>query len=149
MKAQRGFTLLELLLVMAIMGVLMALLLPAILKFQDKSKAKRANARVIAIEAAVQAYRLRYHVWPAVDSHMSAGVDVTYGTTGYDNGVVFRKLTYPPDGNSSGADDPLIDINDFALDSNGNGICYLGTQFKITFDLNEDFSPSGGVSVSY
>ena len=148
MRRRRGFTLLELLVVIAIMGVLMGLLLPAILKVKNKSKEKRANIQAKAIASSVDAYRLRYHKWPARTSDLQAGNDVTYGTSGRNNSIVFRLLEFPPDGNPGG-DDAVIDMADFRADANGNVLNAWGKQFRITLDLNGDYSPSGGVSVNW
>mgnify|MGYP006432603667 CR=1 FL=1 len=149
MKRRRGFTLLELLVVIAIMGVLMALLLPAILKFKDKSRATRADVQVRAIGSAINAYRLRYHKWPAHNGDLEAGEDVTYGTEDRGNAIIFAKLEFPPDGNQGNPDEPVIDMIGFWKGDDGNVRCFNGDQFQVTLDLNEDFQPSGGVSVSW
>jgi len=145
MRRRRGFTLLELLVVIAIMGVLMGLLLPAILKVKNKSKEKRANIQAKAIASSIDAYRLRYHEWPARTSDLNKGEDVTYGDPGNNNSVVFNLLENPPDGGDS-----VIDMGDFRVDPNGNVLNAWGKQFRITLDLNGDYiSPPGGVSVNW
>ena len=144
-----GFTLLELLIVIGLITLLMALLLPAIIKAKDNGQKQRiaSNARVIA--SAIDGYKLRYHKWPAKDSDLSAGKDVTYGSVGNDNKVVFEKLVNPPDGTPS-QDEALVDLSDFIVDKSGNvlkGPPPDGKQYKITLDINADYSPSGGIKV--
>ena len=148
MRRRCGFTLLELLVVVAIMGVLMGVLLPAILKVKNKRKEKRAAIQAKAIASAVDAYRLRYHKWPASEGDLEDGKDVTYGTPSDNNRVVFKMLEFPPDG-SPGGDDAVIDMSDYRIDSNGNVLNAWGEQFRITLDLNGDYLPSGGVAVNW
>jgi prepilin-type N-terminal cleavage/methylation domain-containing protein len=148
MKNKRnGFTLIELLVVIGLIGILMALLLPAVIKSKDKGIEQRAQVNGRAIVAAIDAYKQRYHKWPADDKDLDAGRDVTYGVDKNDNKVVFDKLSKPPDG-SKAKDDPFIDLSDFVKDKSGNVIRKPGDrQYHITFDIDGDFSPSGGVSV--
>jgi prepilin-type N-terminal cleavage/methylation domain-containing protein len=143
MKQKRGFTLLELLIVISIMVAMMGLLLPAVAKMKRKGKAQLNDIQQRAIVSAVHAYRLRYHKWPAPVSDLEAGLDMTYGTGANGNNVVFDELEVPPHG-----DEPLIDMNDFSRrDGDNNVLNPYADEFQITLDLDEDFTPSGGVSV--
>jgi prepilin-type N-terminal cleavage/methylation domain-containing protein len=143
MKQKRGFTLLELLIVISIMVGLMALLLPAIAKMKKRGKEQLHEVQKRAIISAVSAYRAQYHKWPAPLSDLQDGEDVTYGGDSDDNHLVFDELESPPHG-----DESVIDMNDFGRrDSNQNILNPDGDQFRITLDLNEDHIPSGGVSV--
>ncbi len=149
MKRSAGFTLLELLVVVGIIGLLMALLLPAIIKVKDNGKKKRAEVNARAIVSAIDGYKLRYHKFPANNTDLSAGQDVTYGLGGDDNKAVFDKLANPPDGNPD-EDDAFIDMSDFIVDAAGNVLKSAppdGEQYKITLDLDGDYEPSGGVKV--
>jgi len=145
MKFKRGgFTLLELLIVIGLITLLMALLLPAIIKAKDAGKKQRIAANTKAIVSAIDGYKLRYHEWPAKTSDLRAGKDVTYGTSGHDNSVVFDKLVNPPNG------EPFISLSDFIVDKSGNVLKAPlpdGAQYKITLDINADYSPSGGIKV--
>ena len=144
-----GFTLLELLIVIGLITLLMALLLPAILKSKNKGDAQRIESNSMAIIAAIDGYKLRYHKWPAKNSDLEAGNDVTYGSDGHDNKIVFDKLANPPDGNPNEGE-ALIDLSDFIVDKSGNvlkGPLPDGKQYEITLDINADYSPSGGIKV--
>lgn len=150
MKQRHGFTLLELLVVIAIMMVLMALLLPALSKMRKKGKEQLNDVQKRSIVSAVSAYRLRYHKWPTLVHDLEAGQDETYGAGANGNQVVFCRLEFPPDGQESDPDvgEAVIDMNDFGRrDSDDNVLNPYGNAFQITLDLNEDYSPSGGVSV--
>ena len=144
-----GFTLLELLIVIGLITLLMALLLPAILKSKNKGDAQRIESNSMAIIAAIDGYKLRYHKWPAKNSDLEAGNDVTYDSDGHDNKIVFDKLANPPDGNPNEGE-ALIDLSDFIVDKSGNvlkGPLPDGKQYEITLDINADYSPSGGIKV--
>ena len=144
-----GFTLLELLIVIGLITLLMALLLPAILKSKNKGDAQRIESNSMAIIAAIDGYKLRYHKWPAKNSDLEAGNDVTYGSDGHDNKIVFDKLANPPDGNPNEGE-ALIHLSDFIVDKSGNvlkGPLPDGKQYEITLDINADYSPSGGIKV--
>ncbi len=170
MKRRDGFTLLELLVVIGLIGVLMALLLPAIIKVKDQGQEKRIEVNAKAIEAAIDAYKMRYHKFPAKNTDLSAGEDVYYGNDtgeyyhnqadkdkdpperifecGGDNRFSIRKLAYPPDGNQVSHDDPFIDLNDFIVDGAGNVLKSVGgEQYRITLDLDGNYFPPGGVAI--
>jgi len=111
---------------------------------------KRIEANARALVTAINAYKLRYHAWPAGDTDLSKGKDVTYGEDGHDNHLVVDKLVRPPDGSSK--DEPFIDPSDFIMDGYGNVLKEppdgnMKKQYKITLDLDGDYSPSGGVKV--
>lgn len=143
MKQKRGFTLLELLIVISIIVGMMALLLPAIAKMKKRGKEQLYEVQKRAIVAAVSAYRAKYHKWPAPLNDLQAGEDVTYGSDSDDNHVVFEILESAPQGES------VIDMSDFGhTDRNGNVLNPNGDQYQITLDLDENYEPSGGISVN-
>ena len=146
---KQGFTLLELLVVIAVMTALMGLLMPAISKMKTNAKEQRYEIQKRAIASAVAAYRLRYHQWPGKVVDMEAGQDETYGGGLDGNNVVFDRLEFPPDGDENDSDESVIDMGDFPRrDSDDNVIGAYGDPFEITLDLDEDYTPSGGVSIN-
>jgi type IV pilus assembly protein PilA len=64
-QAQRGFTLIELMIVVAIIGILAAIAIPAFLEYIGKSKVSEANTQLRAMEEKVKAFHLKRQVMPA------------------------------------------------------------------------------------
>jgi len=73
----KGFTLLELVVVMLIIGVLASLLLPAMAKARRNAKLRQAESDVSALAHAIRAYHHEYGRWPCNDQ--VNGLDVTNG----------------------------------------------------------------------
>ncbi len=55
-KAQKGFTLIELMIVVAIIGILAAIAIPNFLRFQLKSKSSEGKVNIAAIRTAEESY---------------------------------------------------------------------------------------------
>jgi general secretion pathway protein G len=67
-----GFTLLELLVVIVIIGLLSGLVLPRYFDTVGKSKAKVAKAQLAALDRALEQYRLDVGSYPSVDQGLDA-----------------------------------------------------------------------------
>jgi type IV pilus assembly protein PilA len=64
-KRREGFTLIELMIVVAIIGILAAIAIPNFLKFQLRSKTGEAKANLAAIRTAEEGYFSEYSVYVA------------------------------------------------------------------------------------
>ncbi len=69
---QRGFTLIEVLVVVVILGILAAIIVPNIMDKPAAAKITKAKADVRAIESAMNMYKLDNHVYPSTDEGIEA-----------------------------------------------------------------------------
>jgi len=72
---QRGFTLLEIMIVVVILGVLGTLILPNILGRPDEARIVKAKQDISAIESALEIYRLDNFNYPSADIGLQALVE--------------------------------------------------------------------------
>jgi general secretion pathway protein G len=68
----RGFTLIEVLVVVAILGILAAIVVPRIMDRPDEAKRVAAKADVAAIAQALKLYRLDNGFYPSTDQGLAA-----------------------------------------------------------------------------
>lgn len=89
-----GFTIVEMLLVVAVMAIIATLAIGAIVKSLKSARHKRINATVVVLEAALNNYRAQQNKWPFRLSEMKRdNRDQTlYWATGPENAVAFEKL---------------------------------------------------------
>jgi len=71
-RSQRGFTLLELLVVIVIIGLLASLVAPRYFALVGKSNAKVAKAQIDAFEKALDQYRLDVGRYPSTEQGLAA-----------------------------------------------------------------------------
>ncbi|MBY0401362.1 prepilin-type N-terminal cleavage/methylation domain-containing protein [Myxococcota bacterium] len=100
-KAQQGFTLIELMIVVAIIGILAAIAIPNFLRFQLKSKSSEGKVNIAAIRTAEESYLAEFGSYVAAVAHPAAGIP---GASKQPLGVVapganFDQLGWGPEGN--------------------------------------------------
>ena len=76
---QRGFTLIEVMVVVVILGILAALVVPKIMGRPDEARVIKARQDVQAVEAALNLYRLDNHAYPGTDQGLKALVEKPSG----------------------------------------------------------------------
>lgn len=99
---QSGFTLIEIMVVLVIIGVMAALVVPNILGRPDEARATIAAADIRAIESALEIYRLDNHNYPSTDQGLEALVKKPLGTpepADWKSEGYLRKLPQDPWGN--------------------------------------------------
>ncbi len=71
-RRQRGFTLIELMVVLTIIAMLAALVVPRLFKNVDKAKIQTTKAQITALEGALDAYKLDVGTYPTTEQGLAA-----------------------------------------------------------------------------
>ena len=68
----RGFTLIEILVVVVILGILAAIIVPNLMERPGQARITKAKSDIRAVESALNMYRLDHHVYPPTDVGLQA-----------------------------------------------------------------------------
>ena len=71
-KKQKGFTLLEVMVVLVIIGLLIAIVAPNVLDNQDQAMKQKAMADIASLEQALEMYRLDNFNYPTTEQGLEA-----------------------------------------------------------------------------
>lgn len=85
-----GFTLLELLVVLAIMGLLAAIIAPQVLKYLGSSRTQTAKVQIQNVVAALELYRLDVGRYPTQEEGLAAVVTAPPSAVGW-NGPYLQR----------------------------------------------------------
>ncbi len=142
-KQRRGFTLVELLTVMTIIGILASLVLGTFKYVQEKAARSRAEAEIKAMEAALESYKADNGAYPDAAS-LNASSTSNANPSGYPTSalILYRALSGDTDLNRQ------VTTADGTKDINGTAISpppASPTAPKIYFEFKPNqLSPSGG-----
>jgi general secretion pathway protein G len=75
MRRQKGFSLIEILVVLVIMGLLISVVAPTVLNSADDARLQKVQADFKAIETALKIYRLDNYVYPSTEQGLIALVE--------------------------------------------------------------------------
>lgn len=75
MTLQKGFSLIEIMVVVVILGILASIVVPKIISRPDEARAVKAKQDVLAIQNALDLYKLDNGVYPSTDQGLMALVE--------------------------------------------------------------------------
>lgn len=75
MKTQRGFSLIEIMVVVVILGILAAIVVPKLMSRPDEARVVKAKQDVLAIQSALDLYKLDNGNYPTTDQGLMALVE--------------------------------------------------------------------------
>ena len=139
-RRQEAFTLVELLVVVAIIGILMGLVTVALTQVRNSAKRTQRKSEVQTLRAAVWAYRHEYGDWPGVPPSVPNPVS-TFSNNNY---VVIRCLK-----EDNGDDNPrgiqFLNVDDYRWGNASNvytgrhpAVDYSETPYVIRISLTND-----------
>ncbi|MDR9468575.1 type II secretion system major pseudopilin GspG [Marinospirillum sp.] len=102
LRKQKGFTLLEVMVVLVIIGLLVAIVAPNVLDNQDKAMVQKARADLSSLEQALEMYRLDNFNYPTTEQGLDALVEkpsVAPEPKNYRENGYIRRLPSDPWGN--------------------------------------------------
>lgn len=115
-----GFTLLELLVVLVILGILASFIGPKLMGHPEEARRTKAVVQIQALETALKTYRLDNGVYPSTDQGLQALVELP-------------KSGKPPGKWRTGG---YLEKGKVPLDPWGNPFIYLSPGVKSEFDLS-------------
>ena len=99
-KKEKGFTLIEILIVMVILGLLAALVAPRMFGKVGKSKQKAAKAQISLFETALDTYRLDVGKYPTTDMGLQALRETPEDVEEWDGPYLPKNIPLDPWGNA-------------------------------------------------
>lgn len=96
---QKGFTLLEIMVVIVILGILASLVVPNLMGNKDKADRQKVVSDLVALENALDMYRLDNNYYPSTDQGLNALIEEPSGTPtprNYREGGYIRRLPQDP-----------------------------------------------------
>lgn len=127
-RKARGFTLIEIMVVVAILAILAAAVIPRIMDEPDKARVVKAKQDIRALEAALNMYRLDNFTYPTTDQGLDALVSapaIEPEAPNYKEGGYIKKAPKDPWGNEyqylSPGENGEIDIYSLGADRTPGG----------------------------
>ena len=96
---QKGFTMIEIMVVVVILGILAGVVVPRIMDNPDKARVAKAKHDIAALESALDVYRLDNFTYPTTDQGLEALVTKPGDAPNWKQGGYVKKLRKDPWGN--------------------------------------------------
>ncbi len=124
----KGFTLIEVMVVVVILGILASIIVPKLMSRPDQAKIVKARQDVLAIESALELYKLDNGIYPSTDQSLNALVvrpSTEPAPSSWKNGGYLKRLRDDPWGHAYQYLNPgihgEIDIFSFGVDGQPGG----------------------------
>ncbi|GLS83471.1 type II secretion system major pseudopilin GspG [Paraferrimonas haliotis] len=101
-KRQTGFTLLEVMVVIVILGILASLVVPNLMGNKEQADRQKAVSDIVALESALDMYRLNNNRYPTTEQGLDALVNrptISPEPRNYPDGGFIKRLPTDPWGN--------------------------------------------------
>jgi general secretion pathway protein G len=95
-RKQSGFTLIEVMVVVVILGILAAFIVPRLMDRPDAARIAKAKSDIRAIESALSLYRLDNHSYPTTDEGLEALVQKPADAPAWKEGGYLDRLPKDP-----------------------------------------------------
>ena len=105
-RGEKGLTLIELLIVVAILGIIAAVIIPNIGTFMTMGVVSAANTEAENVKTASLAYYADAGVWPTDTADSATVGNTTYNFTDYFAGTLKASYSFDTDGFLDGVGDP-------------------------------------------
>lgn len=128
-KLHRGFTLIELMIVVVILGILATTIMPKILSAPDKAKVKKAMIDMRNIQTALMLFKTENGRFPTTAEGLQALVTNPGGLPDYDPDGYLEKVPLDPWKNNYIYISPGVNSKDFDLVSYGKDGEHGGTGY--------------------
>lgn len=99
MKKQSGFSMLEVMVVIAIIGIMMGVMVPVFMGNDDKARVSAAKQDIDAIATALDLYKLDNRRYPTTDQGLEALVNPPDDADNWSENGYLKKLKADPWGN--------------------------------------------------
>lgn len=132
LQRTRGFTLIELMIVVAIIGILASIAIPSFINYQLTSKRAEGFANLSALAKAQKGYYAEFNTYVSVRSEPSFALGVAPTTIVRDSssvGPAFAAVGWAPEGEVFYDYDTVTDVDPQAATCTCNGPCFTSAAY--------------------